>query len=92
MVYIKRVKTGDQESTILSLLNAPEVRSDPRNHAVPILDHFQDDIDPTISYIVMPFLRPLDWPVPEKVGDCVELVTQFLEGLVFQHEMGVAHR
>ncbi|KZV68671.1 hypothetical protein PENSPDRAFT_609701 [Peniophora sp. CONT] len=92
MVYIKRVKTGDQESTILSLLNAPEVRNDPRNHAVPILDHFQDDIDPTISYFVMPFLRPLDWPVLEKVGDCVELVTQFLEGLVFQHEMGVAHR
>ncbi|VDB85840.1 unnamed protein product [Peniophora sp. CBMAI 1063] len=92
LVYIKRVKTRDQESTILMLLNAPELRDDPRNHAVPILDHFQDDVDPSISYIVMPFLRPLDRPPPERVSDCIDFVTQYLEGLVFQHEKGVAHR
>lgn len=79
LVYIKRVKTGDQESTILMLLNAPDLRGNPRNHAVPILDHFQDDVDPSISYIVMPFLRPLDNPPPEKVGDCIDFVTQYLE-------------
>ncbi|VDB85820.1 unnamed protein product [Peniophora sp. CBMAI 1063] len=92
LVYIKRVRTGDQESTILSLLNEPNVRDDPRNHAVPILDHFPDDVDPAISYIIMPFLRPYDWPAPECVVDCLDFVTQYLEGLVFQHEMGVAHR
>ena len=79
LVYIKRVKTGDQESTILALLNTSSARADPRNHAVPLLDQFQDDVDPSISYIVMPFLRPLDWPPPERVQDCIELVTQFLE-------------
>ncbi|KZV68674.1 hypothetical protein PENSPDRAFT_652984 [Peniophora sp. CONT] len=92
LVYIKRVVTGDQESTILNLLNALNKRDDPRNHAVPVLDQFQDDVDPSISYIVMPFLRPLHRPPPETVGDCIDFVTQFLEGLVFQHEMGVAHR
>ncbi|VDB85842.1 unnamed protein product [Peniophora sp. CBMAI 1063] len=92
LVYIKRVKTGDQESTILNLLNAPDKRADPRNHAVPILDQFQDDVDPSISYIVMPFLRPLHRPPPERVRDCIDMVTQYLEGLVFQHEVGVAHR
>ncbi|KZV68700.1 hypothetical protein PENSPDRAFT_753942 [Peniophora sp. CONT] len=57
-----------------------------------ILEHFQDDVDPTISYVGMPFLRPLHRPPHDRVNDCVDLATHYLEGLVFQHEMGVTHR
>jgi hypothetical protein len=79
MVYIKRVKTGDQESTIALMFSSPAMRADPRNHSVPILDYFTDEEDPTISYIVMPFLREIDYPPFELVGDVVEFVDQILE-------------
>jgi hypothetical protein len=79
MVYIKRVQTGDQESTIALMLSSPAMRADSRNHSVPILDHFADEEDPTISYIIMPFLREFYSPPFELVGDVVEFVDQILE-------------
>jgi len=92
LVYLKRVKTGDNESRIATMLSQPPLRNDPRNHCVPILDVFQDDQDETISYMVMPFLRLFDKPAFELVGEVVDFVDQILEGLVFIHEQGVAHR
>ncbi|KZV68675.1 hypothetical protein PENSPDRAFT_609710 [Peniophora sp. CONT] len=92
LVYIKRVHTGDEETLALAKMNSTGVKDDPRNHAVRILDYFQDDVDNTISYIVMPFLLPIDEPPMERVGECIDFVTQFLEGLICQHEAGVAHR
>ncbi|KAK7689873.1 hypothetical protein QCA50_006512 [Cerrena zonata] len=91
-VYVKKVKTGDEESHIARMLSSDELRSDPSNHCVPILDYFQDDNDPSISYMVMPFLRPTDEPAFETVGNVIEFVDQILEGLVFMHHHRVAHR
>ncbi|OSX60548.1 hypothetical protein POSPLADRAFT_1047968 [Postia placenta MAD-698-R-SB12] len=51
-----------------------------------------DDEDESISYMVMPFLRLIDSPPFETPQDVVEFVDQILEGLVFMHEQGVAHR
>ncbi|OCH90628.1 hypothetical protein OBBRIDRAFT_754583 [Obba rivulosa] len=92
LVYIKRVKTGDLESSIATYLSSERLASDPRNHCVPILEMFEDPDDPAISYMVMPFLRPIDKPPCELVEEVVDFVTQILEGLVFLHELGVAHR
>jgi len=92
LVYIKRVKTGDNESRITTMLSSERLRQDPRNHSVPVLDLFQDDEDPRISYIVMPFLRLIDSPQFDLVEELVEFVDQTLEGLVFMHDQGVAHR
>ncbi|CCL99183.1 uncharacterized protein FIBRA_01198 [Fibroporia radiculosa] len=92
LVYIKRVKTGDNESRIAINLSAPSIRDEPDNHCVPILDTFQDIDDDQISYIVMPFLRLISRPPCETVEDVVDLVDQLLEGLVFLHKHGVAHR
>lgn len=89
LVYIKEVKTGDQESRIASILAAVE---DPANHSVPILDTFTDPADDSVSYIVMPFLRSSDNPPFETVGEVADFVDQVLEGLVFMHSHGVAHR
>ena len=90
MVYIKRVRTGVEEQSIAAYFS--EIPHDPRNHCVPILESFQDDDDPAISYIVMPFLRPMDDPEFYFVNDVVDCVDQLLEGLVFMHEHHVAHR
>lgn len=92
LVYLKRVRTGDEESRIACMLSAPPLRDDPRNHCVPILDIFQDDEDESISYMVMPFLRLINSPPFDTPQDVIEFVDQILEGLVFMHEQGVAHR
>lgn len=76
LVYIKEVKTGDQESRIALML---AVLDDAANHSVPILDTFLDFADESISYIVMPFLRLSDSPPFETVGEVADFVDQVLE-------------
>ena len=78
-VYIKRVKTGDNESQITSMLSSEPLRRDPRNHSVPILDIFPDDEDPGVSYMVMPLLRLIDDPHFDLVEELVDFVDQILE-------------
>ncbi|VDB85836.1 unnamed protein product [Peniophora sp. CBMAI 1063] len=92
LVYVKRIKTGDQESSIASVLSSEPLRKDPRNHTVPVEDVFVDDEDPSTSYLVMPFLRRPTSPPFEYVGEVVDFVDQVLEGLTFMHDQGVAHR
>jgi len=92
LVYIKRVRTGDQESQILQMLSPLSLPRQPGNHCVPLLEIFQDEDDEDISYMVMPFLRQIDEPPFETVFNVVDLVDQLLEGLVYIHERGVAHR
>lgn len=79
LICIKRVLTASHEISIACHLSRDEVRSDPRNHSVPILDTFQDDEDDRISYLVMPFLRPMDNPPFEVVQDVADFVDQILE-------------
>ncbi|KAH9913059.1 uncharacterized protein B0H18DRAFT_1126589 [Fomitopsis serialis] len=92
LVYIKRVRTGDTESQIASMLSSEPLSTEPRNHCVPILNMFQDDDDAAISYMVMPFLRLIDRPPMETGEEFVDFANQILEGLVFLREHGVAHR
>ncbi|KAI0734963.1 hypothetical protein C8Q72DRAFT_964728 [Fomitopsis betulina] len=91
-VCIKRVKTGDNESWITSMLSSERLRQDPWNHSVPVLDIFPDDEDPGVSYMVMPLLRLIDNPKFDLIEELIDFVDQILEGLVFMHEQGVAHR
>lgn len=108
LVYIKRIPTGSEEGRIATMLVGDSLKNDARNHCVPVLDLFQDDEDETLSYMVMPFLRDLIGTPFETVDDVVDFVDQILEvrcktspprsmlnhvqGLVFIHEQGVAHR
>jgi hypothetical protein len=52
---------------------------DPANHSVPILDTFEDSVNKSISYLVMPFLRLIDDPSFEVVEDVLDFVDQILE-------------
>jgi hypothetical protein len=75
-VYIKEVRTGDLESSIALMLSAID---DPANHSVPILDTFEDSVNKSISYLVMPFLRLTDDHLPEIVEDVLDFADQILE-------------
>jgi len=92
MVYIKRMKTDCNEVKIATFLTSGAISQDPRNHCVPILDVFQDSDDSTLTYVVMPFLRGMDSPPFSLVVEVMDFIDQILEGLVFLHEVGVAHR
>ncbi|KAI0773747.1 kinase-like domain-containing protein [Fomes fomentarius] len=91
-VLLKKVRSDSEELRIASYLSSDELRRDPRNHCVPILDVLTDPKDPTISYLIMPFLRSLDHPEFETVGNIFDCVGQLLEGLVFLHKHNIAHR
>jgi hypothetical protein len=52
---------------------------DPASHSVPILDTFEDSVNKSISYLVMPFLRLTDDPPFDIVDDVLDFVDQILE-------------
>jgi hypothetical protein len=80
LVYIKQVQTNDQESRIALMLSSFQ---DPSNHSVPILDIFADTQDESISYLVMPFLRPADEPSFYAIGEILNFADQILEVSTF---------
>ena len=75
-MYIKEVRTGDLESSLALMLSAID---DPANHSVPILDTFEDSINKSISYLVMPFLRLTDNPRFDIVEEVLDFADQILE-------------
>ena len=79
MVYIKEVKTDSEEFRIAQLLTQEDWVNDPRSHCVPIVKLFEDHKDQRVSYIVMPFLRPIDSPPFESVKEIIDFVDQILE-------------
>ncbi|KAH9894107.1 kinase-like domain-containing protein [Cubamyces lactineus] len=92
LVLIKMIHTGSPEQTIATYLSSPELRQDPRNHCVPILDVIHHPDNPDTSYLIMPYLRKLDDPEFESIDEIMDFGEQVLEGLVFLHDHGVAHR
>ena len=78
-VYIKRLPTDSEELKIALLLGSETAIKDPKNHSVAVFDHFEDPNDPSTSYMVMPFLRPINDPPFETVRDVVDFVDQMLE-------------
>ncbi|TDL22598.1 hypothetical protein BD410DRAFT_748340 [Rickenella mellea] len=93
-VCLKRLerRQAAHEVEIGQYLSTPERLSDLRNHCVPILDHFRDEREPEFEFIVMPLLLPYDVVDFATVGEMVDFIRQTLEGLVFMHDQGVAHR
>ncbi|KAI5116533.1 hypothetical protein M0805_005519 [Coniferiporia weirii] len=91
-VYLKKISKRSNERAIAQYLTSGERPQDPRNHCIPILDHFELEGDESIEIIVMPLLRPLDKPPFSSVDEVVDFVRQTLEGLSFIHGQNVAHR
>ena len=75
---IKKVGRGDEESRIAQMLSTPELREDPRNHCVPIVEMIDDPDDDSVSYMVMPLLRNADNPQFQYVKEIIDFVDQIL--------------
>jgi len=73
-------------------LSSADLRADPANHCVPILDVFPDPRGSDFTFIVMPLLRRWHDPPFRIFGEFVVFVAQLLEGLDFMHRHNVAHR
>ncbi|KIO20528.1 hypothetical protein M407DRAFT_29843 [Tulasnella calospora MUT 4182] len=91
-VYLKHISKHSPEVEIGQYFYSPELRDDPRNHCLPLLDVLKQESDPDNVIIVIPWLRRIDSPDPASVRECADLVQQTLEGLAFMHEHKVAHR
>ncbi|KAI0676776.1 kinase-like domain-containing protein [Trametes maxima] len=92
LVYLKKVASTSNELEILKCLSSDELREDPCNHSVPLLDAFQPPDNLGITFLVMPFLRSIDDPPFETVEDALDCGEQLLEGLLFLHNHHIAHR
>lgn len=79
LIMMKQIPTDSEELKIAMHLSSPEMRKDPRNHCVPVLDVFSDKDDPSQSYIVMPFLRYVDDPPFESVQNVLDCGEELLE-------------
>jgi hypothetical protein len=78
-VYIKEVATDSEELRISQMVTQEELAGDSRNHCVPLVNVFKDQKNPNISYMVMPFLRPVDSPPFETVKEIIKFTDQILE-------------
>ncbi|KAL1726780.1 kinase-like domain-containing protein [Schizophyllum commune] len=83
----KHVK-GVNELRILEYLNRPDIRSDPRNRTVPVVEYIKHE-----QYTFAVFARWTDFPYDEiKIPmTAIESCTQVTEGLAFLHEQRIAH-
>ena len=79
LVYIKAVISDDERVQTAIMLSSNSMRYNPRNHAIPILDVFQDDDIPFMSFIVVPLLRPFNELPFEHVNEVIDVVGQLLE-------------
>ncbi|KAI0730510.1 kinase-like domain-containing protein [Earliella scabrosa] len=90
LVCLKTVEKGSLEIEISQFLTRVQHS---HNHCVPVLDVIPDDIaDSNLSFVVTPYLRPMNNPPFSAIEEVVDFVEQTLEGLVFLHSQGVAHR
>ncbi|KAG8914067.1 hypothetical protein FRC01_004240, partial [Tulasnella sp. 417] len=79
IVFLKPVPKTSPEIEIGCLLTSEDMRKDPRNHAIPLLDVINDPVVSNTVILVLPLLRLINSPPPSSVGECIDLVNQTLE-------------
>ncbi|PPQ81782.1 hypothetical protein CVT25_013669 [Psilocybe cyanescens] len=99
-VVIKRVVLENDNVPVLEYLNTPEMRQDPRNNTVPLLEVIalpkrHGEVSPADDAVllVMPMLFPfMSHILFRHVREIVEALDQLIQGLVLLHELRIAHR
>ena len=76
LVAIKRCNNGIQEIEIAKYLSSIHV---PQNHCVTVLETFADPLNPKVTLMVMPFLRPCNNPEFGNVGEVLDFIDQTIE-------------
>jgi len=72
IVVLKVVPVDTPEIAIASYLCSNELKDDPKNHTIPLLDVLHDPSDPSHAIIVTPLLRRIDGPYPKSIRECVK--------------------
>ncbi|KAG7440649.1 uncharacterized protein BT62DRAFT_1012425 [Guyanagaster necrorhizus] len=91
-VALRIVPVGSQELAMMMHLSSPQMRSDPRNHTVPVLGTIPipgEENDRV--FVILPVLRwfhPPDFHCRRQFADAFR---QILEGIDFMHENNIAH-
>ena len=81
LVALKQLRRAfnPDELEVAQYLYSEELRTDPRNHTVPILDVLPVPDDPTIVLLVMPLMRACNDPQWDTVGEVVSFAKQVFE-------------
>ena len=77
-VFLKRTRKGTEEINITKFFSQPELRANPANHAVPLLDVISD---PSLKddFIVLPVLHRFYDPRFAYVEEALDFIQQTLE-------------
>ncbi|KAJ7159791.1 kinase-like domain-containing protein, partial [Mycena filopes] len=89
-VVLKRLPNRGTELGILTLLSTRPLRSDRRNHTIPVLKVIPVPRD-TWTLVVMPYGRSFDTPPFHCCNEFMEAMRQYLEGLQFMHDNNISH-
>ncbi len=73
------MKRDSEEVQIAKWLSSEELQKDPRNCCVPILEVLHLPGDEDFAFMIMPFLRYIDSPAFELVGDALQCGGKLLE-------------
>ena len=79
LVWIRKLDTDGLELALLLRFSTVEMRAIPENHCVPVVDHFQHPDDPSVTFIVSPYLRHSVSPPFECAEDVMDYMQQILE-------------
>lgn len=82
-VFLKRVPSSSKGVEICRHLSSDELRQDPHNHCVPLLDVLVHPSDTDISFLVTPLLREINDPEFDTLEDMFEFGEQILDVRVF---------
>lgn len=73
------IKSTRNDSSEISIARHLSQLQEPKNHAAPVLDVFTDPFNPSLSLLVMPYLRPFNDPEFCTIGEVMDFVRQTLE-------------
>ena len=81
LVALKLVdgERNPHEVEISQYLSSEPLRSDPRNHSVPILDVFSVPDEPSSTIMVLPLLRACNDPSWQTVGEVLSFIRLVFE-------------
>ena len=81
IVVLKRVNKSEHEFEveISKYFSSEDLRKDPRNHCVPVLEYFEDETLPEHGFLVTPLFRNLNEPEFVSIDEVVEFIRQTLE-------------
>ncbi|KAJ6629433.1 hypothetical protein B0H10DRAFT_1776609 [Mycena sp. CBHHK59/15] len=95
LVMLKHVRSelSPYEADTWSYLSSEQLRADPKNHCIPLLDVLDPPgAKPGDKVLVMKFMHNFVEPYFDTVGEGVDFFQQVFEGLKFMHDHLVAHR